>query len=256
MRTLLVQARLFWKNPAENRAYLEQKLATCSQQFDLAVFPETFTTGFLGDPDLPSEGMDGPTVAWMRELAAEHNAAIAGSAVIVEQGQRFNRFLLVSASGEVQHYDKRHLFGIGGENRRYVAGTRRAVLSLGNWRICPQICYDLRFPVWCRNRNDYDLLLFVANWPGSRIQHWKTLLQARAIENQAWVIGVNRVGEDGLGVDYPGCSQVYDPMGTLVTDLAHAEVNQLVELDQSRVDATQQKFPFGADADGFLFQDN
>jgi len=254
MRALLVQARLFWKNPEENRKHLERQLADSNAAFDLAIFPETFTTGFLGDPDLPSEGMDGPTVGWMREQARRHNAAMAGSAVIVEQGERFNRFLLVTADGEVQQYDKRHLFGFGGENKRYVPGTKRVVLRLDEWRICPQICYDLRFPVWCRNRRDYDLLLFVANWPGGRIHHWKTLLQARAIENQSWVIGVNRVGEDGLGATYPGCSQVYDPLGNLVISVDGTEVNHLVDLDLDQVRVIREKFPFLADADRFELQ--
>jgi len=255
LTTLLVQCRLAWKDPAENRAHLEQRLRAFDRPFDLAVFPETFTTGFLGDPDLPTEGMDGPTVAWLRALAAEYDSALAGSAVIVEGGQLFNRFLLVTPDGEVQHYDKRHLFGYGGENERYVAGRKREVLRLGDWRICPQICYDLRFPVWCRNRDDYDLMLLVANWPGSRIHHWKALLHARAIENQSWVIGLNRVGKDGFGNDYPGNSQVYDPAGVLVEDLQSEETNCLVELSLERVAETRTKFPFQADADRFEFTD-
>ncbi|MGH8035940.1 MAG: amidohydrolase, partial [Lysobacterales bacterium] len=248
---LLVQARLAWKSPAQNRAHLEQQLDRCDKPFNLAVFPETFTTGFLGDPNLPSEDMDGPTLAWMKSLAAKHRAALAGSAVIVVDGQRFNRFLLVTAQGEVQHYDKRHLFGYGGENQRYVAGRERCVMRLGDWRICPQICYDLRFPVWCRNRGDYDMLMFVANWPGKRIHHWTALLRARAIENQAWVIGLNRVGEDGNGVAYPGHSQVYDPGGTLIMDLQSNEEARLIELQLAHVAATRGEYPFQADADDF-----
>lgn len=251
MKTLLVQARLFWKKPEENRAHLEAQLESFGQPFDLAIFPETFTTGFLGDPDLPNEGMDGPTVGWMQELAHRHQGALAGSAVIVEDGQRFNRFLLVTPDGSVQHYDKRHLFGIGGENERYVAGRERIVMTYRDWRICPQVCYDLRFPAWCRNRDDYDLLLFVANWPRGRIHHWIALLQARAIENQTWVIGINRVGEDGKGVSYPGRSQVYDPAGALVADLEEAEESRLVELDLNQVAATQKAFPFQGDGDPF-----
>lgn len=249
----LVQARLAWKNPAENRDHLEAQLALCDAPFDLAVFPEAFTTGFLGDPDLPSEDMNGPTLAWMKALAARHGAAMAGSAVIVVDGQRFNRFLLVTPDGEVQQYDKRHLFGYGGENRRYVAGAERRVLRLGDWRICPQVCYDLRFPVWCRNRDDYDLLLFVANWPGSRIHHWTALLQARAIENQCWVIGLNRVGEDGKGIAYPGSSRVYDPAGRLVAGLESVEMTCRVELPLEAVAEARREYPFQADADRFEF---
>jgi predicted amidohydrolase len=251
MRTLLVQARLAWKNPEQNRAHLQTRVEACHQPFDLAIFPETFTTGFLGDPDLPAEGMEGPTVNWMQQMAHHHQAAMAGSAVIMENGQRFNRFLLITADGEVQHYDKRHLFGIAGENERYSAGRQRVVMRLHDWRICPQICYDLRFPAWCRNRGDYDLLLFVANWPRGRVHHWTALLQARAIENQAWVIGVNRVGKDGKGVSYPGKSQVYDPLGGLVADLGDVEESRVLELDLGQVATTQQSFPFQADRDPF-----
>lgn len=251
LSVLLVQARLAWKKPAENRAHLQQILAAGPQSFDLAIFPETFTTGFLGDPNLTVEGMDGPTVAWMQGLARQYNAALAGSAVIDDRGSLCNRFLFVSPDGSVRHYDKRHLFAYGGENKRYGAGVERVVWSHGAWRINPQICYDLRFPAWCRNRSDFDLQLFVANWPGSRIRHWSVLLQARAIENQTWVIGVNRVGEDGNGIAYPGCSQVFDPLGELVADLGGKEESRLIELDLGRVAATQKAFPFQADADPF-----
>ncbi len=252
LRTLLVQARLNWKNPAENREHLENQLAQCEHAFDLAVFPETFTTGFLGDPDLPSEGMDGPTVDWMRRQSRLYDSALAGSAVITAGGKRFNRLLFATPDGEVKHYDKRHLFGFGGETERYAAGDLRVTWEFRQWRICPQVCYDLRFPVWCRNRNDYDLLLFVANWPRGRIQHWTALLQARAIENQAWVIGVNRVGEDGKGVCYPGRSQVYDPLGGLIADLAEKEEARLIALDRSEVARVRETFPFQNDSDPFV----
>jgi len=251
LRVLLVQARLAWKNPEENRAHLEQILADCQQSFDLAIFPETFTTGFLGDPNLVIEGMDGPTVEWLQKLARQYDSALAGSAVITAGGKLFNRFLFVTPQGRVSHYDKRHLFAYGGENKRYAAGQERVTVPYGKWRISPQVCYDLRFPVWCRNRNDFDLQIFVANWPGGRIQHWSGLLQARAIENQTWVIGVNRVGLDGKGVAYPGRSQVFNPLGELVADLGDEEQLRLVELDLGQVAAVQQAFPFQADADPF-----
>ena len=255
LNVLLVQARLAWKNPAENRAHLEElldaELTSDKPHVDLTVFPETFTTGFLGDPNVPPEDMTGPTVAWLRETARRFNTALAGSAVIVEEGKRFNRFMLVTPDGEVQQYDKRHLFAYGGENQRYVAGKVRTVVKLGEWRICPQVCYDLRFPAWCRQRGDYDLLLFVANWPGSRIDHWTALLHARAIENQAWVIGLNRVGKDGNGVDYPGRSQVYDPGGKCLVDLEAREICQRLTLPLARVAEVQGTFPFQADADPF-----
>lgn len=251
LSALLVQARLYWKNPAENRAHLEDLLASAPQPFDLAILPETFTTGFLGDPNLSIEGMDGPTVAWMRQMAKMYNSALAGSAVIKDQGKLFNRFLFATPDGGVRHYDKRHLFAYAGENNRYTAGQQRAVWQFGAWRINPQICYDLRFPAWCRNRSDFDLQIYVANWPGSRARHWTALLQARAIENQTWVIGVNRVGEDGKGTAYPGCSQVFDPLGERRADLGGNEEARLVELDLGEVAATQKSYPFLADADEF-----
>jgi len=252
LSVLLVQARLFWKNPVENRAHLERILASAPGPFDLAIFPETFTTGFLGDPNLVIESMDGPTVEWMQRLAKTHDCALAGSAAIMEQGHLYNRFLFVTKDGQVRHYDKRHLFAYAGENTRYAAGQRRVVWPFGAWRINPQVCYDLRFPVWCRNRSDFDLQIYVANWPGSRARHWKALLQARAIENQTWVIGLNRVGEDGKGVAYPGCSQVFDPSGERVADLGGEEVARLVELNLARVVDTQNAYPFLADADEFV----
>ena len=251
LSTLIVQATLSWKNPAENREHLADLLQASERGFNLAVFPETFTTGFLGDPDLPNEDMSGPTVAWMKEMARQYDSAMAGSAVIVEQGHRFNRFLLVTPDGAVQHYDKRHLFGFGGENERYAAGEDRVIMQLGEWRICPQICYDLRFPVWCRSRNDYDLLLLVANWPEKRIGHWCSLSLARAIENQAWVIAVNRVGKDGKGYAYPGRSQVIGPLGEVIADLPGQEQCHRVELNLSEVRQVRETFPFQADADTF-----
>jgi predicted amidohydrolase len=247
----LVQAQLGWKEPAKNRSHLEALVDGVADEFDLAVLPETFTTGFLGDADLPQEGMDGPTVRWMRELASRRGAAVAGSAVIVEAGRRYNRLLFVTPQGEVTHYDKRHLFAYGGENRRYTAGAQRVNVDYLGWRINLQVCYDLRFPAWCRYRDDYDLMLLVANWPSRRVRHWSSLLEARAIENQSWVIGVNRVGKDGNGVDYPGASVVHDPLGECLAHLGDREACRIVKLELAAVEKTRSDFPFQADADAF-----
>lgn len=251
LNALLVQAQLGWKDPARNRAHLESLIDAAAVEFDLAVLPETFTTGFLGDSDLPDEDMDGPTLRWMQALAARHDAAIAGSAVIAERGHRYNRMLFVDPAGAVTHYDKRHLFAYGGEDRRYTAGTERVNIDYRGWRINLQVCYDLRFPAWCRYRDDYDLMLLVANWPSRRVRHWSALLEARAIENQAWVIGVNRVGQDGKGIQYPGRSVVHDPMGECVADLGAGESCRLVALDLDAVARVRQDFPFQQDADRF-----
>lgn len=255
LQVLMVQAQLSWKDPAANRDHLAELLAAAKGPFDLAIFPETFTTGFLGDTDLPVEDMNGPTVQWMKSIALHHGAAMAGSVVIVEQGKRYNRFIFVTPEGSVQHYDKRHLFAFGGENTRYADGKQRLIWNWREWRINPQICYDLRFPVWCRSRNDYDLQIFVANWPEKRVAHWMALLRARAVENQAYVIGINRVGADGNGegngLAYPGRSQAYDPLGNCLADLPASEQTQLVSLELRQVDEIRQQFPFQADADGF-----
>ncbi len=254
LNALLVQAQLGWKEPARNREHLESLLSGAGGDFDLAVLPETFTTGFLGDADLPAEDMNGPTLNWMKKLAARHRCALAGSVVIGEDGQRFNRLIFAGPDGEVRHYDKRHLFAYGGENRRYTAGSQRVNLDFMGWRINLQICYDLRFPAWCRNRDDYDLMLLVANWPSRRVHHWSLLLQARAIENQSWVIGVNRVGEDGNGFQYPGRSVVHDPLGGCIADLGGEEVCKIVEIDLAQVEKVRADFPFQADADRFTIQ--
>ena len=253
LKSLLVQARIRWKDPAENRAHLQSLVGQSAEDFDLVVFPETFTTGFLGDSDLPAEDMDGPTVEWMQGLAADNDTAVAGSIVIVENGQRYNRLVFVTPAGRVEQYDKRHLFAFGGENKRYTAGETRVVIHYRGWRICLQTCYDLRFPAWCRNRDDYDLMLLVANWPARRLHHWLSLLEARAIENQAWVIGLNRVGKDGNGLQYPGRSVVFDPLGATAADLGDQECTQLVTLDLDMLNKVRTDFPFQNDADSFEF---
>ena len=251
LKTLLVQAQIRWKGPAQNRNHLQSLVEQSGEDFDLVIFPEAFTTGFLGDSDLPDEAMEGPTVGWMKALAADYGSAVAGSIVIVENGQRYNRLVFVEPDGKLEFYDKRHLFAYGGESERYTAGEFRVVVRYRDWRICLQTCYDLRFPVWCRNRDDYDLMLLVANWPARRVHHWLTLLEARAIENQAWVIGLNRVGKDGNGLVYPGRSVVFDPVGASAADLGDDECTRLVTLDLDQVNKIRSDFPFQADADAF-----
>lgn len=251
LNALLVQAQLGWKEPAANRNHIASLLDSAPAAFDLAVLPETFTTGFLGDDDHDAEGMDGPTVTWMLEQCEKHCSALVGSVVITESGRRYNRMIFAAAEGVLGYYDKRHLFSYGGEDRRYTAGDDRVIVDYRGWRINLQVCYDLRFPAWCRNRGDYDLMLLVANWPRKRIAHWSTLLHARAMENQSWVIGVNRVGEDGNGFVYPGCSVAHDPLGETPVKLGGEEECRLVELDLERVNSVRANFPFLNDADDF-----
>lgn len=251
LRTLLIQSDLHWNDPVANRERIGRTLAAHAESFDLAVLPETFTTGFLGDEGAEDEGMEGPTVAWMRDSARAHGGLVAGSLVIAEDGHRYNRFLVVGADGVLAQYDKRHLFSYGGEDDHYTAGGERVVFRLGDWRINLQLCYDLRFPVWCRNRDDYDLVLLVANWPARRIHHWSALLEARAIENQAYVVGVNRVGRDGKGLEYPGGSAVHGPMGETLLRLGDEETARRVDLSLSAVREARKRFPFQSDADSF-----
>ena len=253
LHCLLIQSQLFWADAAANRQALETIARGQGSDCDLIVFPETFTSGFLGDGETEPEGMDGATLEWMKTLASELDSVICGSAAILTSRGTANRFLWVQPDGEVQFYDKRHLFSFGGEDKRYVAGSDRKVFHYRGWRICPQICYDLRFPAWCRNRGDYDLLLFVANWPEPRTSAWTSLLRARAIENQCYVIGVNRSGEDPRGLEYSGSSAVYDPLGETVLDLGSGEGSGCATIELVKIAAIRSQLPFQQDADEFEF---
>lgn len=251
LNCLLVQTQLFWADAAANRQQLEAIVRRQGSESDLVIFPETFTSGFLGDINAEPETMEGATLDWMKTLAAELGCVLCGSVAIATGEGRVNRFLWVQPDGGLQFYDKRHLFSFGGEDKRYVAGAERKVFHYRGWRICPQICYDLRFPAWCRNRGDYDLLIFVANWPEPRTPAWTALLKARAIENQCYVIGVNRSGKDPRGLEYAGASAVYDPLGKTLLDLGAIERSATVTIDLAEVIAIRQKLPFQQDADNF-----
>ncbi len=254
IRTSLVQTHLDWQQPEANRQRLESLMAPLEGQTDLIVLPEMFTTGFTMAPEEVAEPMQGPTLAWMQQQAGALGAAICGSLVVEDEGYR-NRLLLVTPDAEVQFYDKRHLFRMGNEHQHYAAGDQRALFELKGWRILPQVCYDLRFPVWCRNRDDYDLMLCVANWPAPRRNPWRTLLQARAIENQSYVIGVNRVGEDAMGLEYAGDSLLVDFKGDALLDGPAGE--PFIKTGLLSADALhqfRQKFPAWQDADDFELQ--
>ncbi|MGY6587481.1 MAG: nitrilase-related carbon-nitrogen hydrolase [Wenzhouxiangella sp.] len=246
----LVQARLFWQEAEPNRNHLAE-LMDSAPGCHLYLLPETFSTGFLGDQGRPAETLDGPTLAWMKAQSLERGAAIAGSLALDVDGQRRNRFVFVDEGKIVAHYDKRHLFAFGGEDKRYVAGQDFCTFDWRGWRIDLQICYDLRFPAWCRNRREFDLQLFVANWPSPRVLAWQRLLQARAIENQAAVVGVNRVGEDGKGIDYPGASSAWDALGACLIEIGRGEGVGRVALDRSAIRSVRETLPFLADADDF-----
>lgn len=252
LRVSLVQTALAWQNPETNRAHFAELLQDLAGKTDLVVLPEMFTTGFMMAPETHAETYGGATFAWLQEQAAHLKAAICGSVATAIDGQYTNRFLFTTPDGEMQFYDKRHLFRMGDEVNHYRAGAERKIFHYQGWRILPQVCYDLRFPVFMRNRNDYDLAIVVANWPAVRRKPWRTLLQARAIENQSYVLGVNRIGTDGLGLAYSGDSLAVDFKGELLIDNPeNAAFVQTTPLDLNALKQFREQFPAWMDADGF-----
>jgi predicted amidohydrolase len=250
LNVTLVQQPLVWHDAAANRARFGELLAPLAGRTDLVVLPETFTTGFTMHAGEFAEDMGGATVEWLRTTAARLGAVVAGSVIVADDGCR-NRLLWARPDGTLAAYDKRHLFRMAREHEYFAAGERRIVVDLHGWRVLPQVCYDLRFPVWSRNRGDYDLALYVANWPAARRYAWSTLLRARAIENLAYVVGVNRVGSDGQGVEYAGDSVALDPLGQPVADLGGAPSVTQVTLSAESLAAHRRRFPAHLDADAF-----
>ena len=247
MRITIFQQDILWDSPEENIKKADRAIGNGGS--DLYVLPEMFATGFLTDGTAPAMG--GEALAWMHRKAVAVKAAIAGSLAWEEDGKRYNRFIFVKPNGETATYDKRHLFAYGGENKYYTAGEKRTIVEYGGFRILLQVCYDLRFPVFSRNRQDYDLVLYVANWPASRSEVWKNLLRARAIENQCYVVGVNRTGRDKLCA-YSGESAIIDAYGrTLVECKADTEGIATAEIEIEVLEAFRNKFPVWADADNF-----
>ncbi|HXH17614.1 MAG TPA: amidohydrolase [Chitinophagales bacterium] len=251
LQVTLVQTYLHWEDISANLHHFEKIIRPLKNSTDLIVLPEMFTTGFSMNAKQLAEKMDGKTIRWMKRMAQEVKAVIAGSIILQDKEKHYNRFIWMRPDGTHAHYDKRHLFGMGGEQKYYAAGKKRLLVSLNGWRICPQVCYDLRFPVWNRNRNDYDVLIFVANWPERRNFAWKHLLQARAIENQCYVIGVNRIGRDGHGVYHSGDSALIDPLGEVVFTQADIPFTSTFRLSRKRLDYVRSKLPFLKDADHF-----
>lgn len=259
LNVVVVQAATVWHDPKANRDYYSLVLKNLQESADIIVLPETFTSGFSNAALDQAETMAGETVAWLQEMAASCNSAITGSVQIREGGKVFNRMLWAMPDGHIQSYDKRHLFRMANEHQRYAAGTGRIFIDYKGWRICPQVCYDLRFPVFSRNRfnatvadgYDYDVLIYVANWPSPRHFAWQTLLKARAIENLSYVVGVNRVGSDGNGLDYLGGSTVLDFLGqTLIEAGAGPEVKS-ARISHSALQEFRTRFPVHLDADRF-----
>jgi len=248
----ILQADLVWENASENRKNFETKIDAITTPTDVIVLPEMFTTGFAMQPEHLAETMDGDTVHWMLKLAKATNSAICGSIIITENKKYYNRFLFVTPSGEIQFYNKRHLFSLAGEHERYQNDNKQVIIEYKGWRICSLICYDLRFPVWSRNTSNYDVLIYVANWPKPRVTAWNTLLKARAIENMSYVIGVNRVGTDANGHEYTGNSIVLDTLGNEMTPLSeNNEIILTTTLSKEKLLASRNKFNFLNDQDLF-----
>jgi len=251
MKIALIQAPLVWENPELNRKYFADKINSIQEEIDLVVLPEMFSTGFTMRPENVSETMDGETIALLKSLAKAKKSAITGSLTIRENGKFYNRLVFVFPSGEIRNYNKRHLFSLAGEEKVYASGTEKLIVEYKGWKICPLICYDLRFPVFSRNVEDYDLLLYIANWPQQRIQAWDILLKARSVENICYTIGVNRIGEDGNNHPYSGHSQVVDFLGNYLLEPQISEEIFMVNLDKNKMLETRQKFGFLNDRDYF-----
>jgi len=253
----IIQANLHWEDKAANLKMFEEKINSIKEKAEVVILPEMFSTGFSMNPKQLAEKMDGPSVEWMKKLAATKKIIIAGSLIIEDGGNYYNRLVWMLPNGQYGYYDKRHLFAYATEDEHYSAGNKRLIASVKGWKINLLVCYDLRFPVWARQTNDdsgnpeYDLLVYVANWPERRVHAWKTLLQARAIENQCFVVGVNRVGEDGNGHRYSGESMIVDPMGEVLGTKVNEEAIITMTLDKSKLEEVRKKLPFLKDADEF-----
>jgi predicted amidohydrolase len=253
----LIQTQLHWEDKKANLQMLEDKINTIKEPTHVVVLPEMFSTGFSMKAELLAETMEGPTVQWMKKLSASKKIILTGSAIIKEGGKNFNRLVWMLPNGQFGYYDKRHLFAYGEEDQHYAAGAKRLIASVNGWKINLMVCYDLRFPVWARQQFDeegkfeYDVLVYVANWPQRRILAWKSLLRARAIENQCFIIGVNRVGNDGNNIYHSGDSMVIDPLGEILYEKADEEDVFTIQLDRERLKEVREKFQFWRDADEF-----
>jgi len=253
----LIQTNLFWEDKQVNLQMLEQKINSIQEATHVVILPEMFTTGFTMFPEKLAEKMDGESVQWMRKIAHRKRVILTGSLAIEENGLYYNRMIWMQPNGQYYYYDKRHLFGYAKENEHYTSGKNRAIVSVNGWRVLLQVCYDLRFPVWARqesntkNPYEYDAIVYVANWPEKRNIPWKTLLQARAIENMSFVIGLNRVGNDGNDFYHSGDSRIVHPLGTILYEKADKEDIFTYSLQKEELEKIRNRFPFAKDADHF-----
>ena len=259
----LIQPNLKWEDKSANLKMLTRKIESIKEKTEMVILPEMFSTGFSMKPELLAETMEGPTINWMKKTAAARKIILTGSLIIEEEGKYYNRLILMLPNQQFGYYDKRHLFAFANEHDHYTPGDKRLIASINGWKINLQICYDLRFPLWARQslpislhvdqevEPEYDLLVYVANWPERRNTAWKTLLRARAIENQSFVVGVNRVGEDGNNINHSGDSTIIDPLGEILYEKANDEDVFTYTLLKEKIEQVRTKFPFWRDADPF-----
>ncbi|MFT3932287.1 MAG: amidohydrolase [Chitinophagaceae bacterium] len=258
-----IQSNLHWQDKAANLAMFEQKINAIKDKMEIVVLPEMFSTGFSMQPELLAETMEGETINWMKRVSAAKKIILTGSVIIEENGEYFNRLIWMLPNGQYGIYNKRHLFAFAGEDNHYAPGNKRLITSVKGWKINLQVCYDLRFPVWVRQSkagsdskdgdagHEYDVIIYVANWPERRNHAWKTLLQARAIENQCYVVGVNRVGNDGNQIYHSGDSMVIDALGEVLYTKAHEEEVHTIVLQKDKLQEIRTRLPFLKDADEF-----
>jgi predicted amidohydrolase len=253
LKVSIIQTPLFWERKEENLTMFSQKINTLTEETDLIILPEMFTTGFSMKPSQFAEGTESETLRRMRSWASDKNCAITGSIIVKEKNLYYNRLIWVRPDGTYETYDKRHLFRFAGEHQQYSAGAKKLIVELKGWKICPLICFDLRFPVWSRNLNqEYDCLIYVANWPAVRSSAWSTLLQARAHENQCYVVGVNRIGNDGNEIPHSGNSGIIEPKGDVISTIQPNEQRtETIKLSWNNLESYRKKFPVSADADNF-----
>ena len=255
-----IQTNLFWEDKASNLVMLEEKIKAIEDKTNIVVLPEMFSTGFTMNAEALAEKMNGYTVDWMKRISKENNIILTGTVIIEDENKFYNRLIWMMPNGSIGYYDKRHLFGFAGEDKFYSAGNKRLISSVNGWKINLLICYDLRFPIWARQQSDkteegfapeYDILIYVANWPEKRSHAWKTLLCARAIENQCYVIGVNRVGKDGKNNAYSGDSLIIDPLGEVLYHMNGVEDTFTMTFEKEKLNEIRNNFPFLKDADSF-----
>jgi len=252
LKIAMVQADLVWEHPVKNRYAFLKKIESLTEDIDIIILPEMFTTGFTMNAESVAETIEGDTLKWMQYLAVKMKAAIVGSIIIKEKDSFYNRLFFVHPSRKIEYYDKRHTFTLAGEHKVFASGNKKLIVNYKDWKICPLICYDLRFPVWARNTEDYELLIYVANWPKPRITAWDTLLKARAIENMSYCIGINRVGLDADKNEYSGHTAAFDGLGEQIASCNENEEQiKIITLYKNHLTTIKKKLKFLNDRDTF-----